>query len=427
MVRLRRGSFLLACLAAACSVGQPKVPVDRYRAGDFAEVANFAEQELAGGDPENEAIVQNVAGQAQLFLGHIDAARRSFATAYQIMGTWATAGSEVYKAVFGNESSKTWRGDPYERGMNAVYLALCDLWHGEPDNARASLINGIMADAESGAEDAAGAAAQVKEDNALLFWMAGRMGRLAGSSDVEQNFADALKAHEFALANGARGDAANPILTSPKAGNLVVLVECGMGPEKFAKGMGDPIARFRDRTDAAVRAEVSVDGRPVGPAHVLADVFYQATTRGGTAMEGIRKGKAVVKIGAAVAGVETLKYAAHERDAQRAAVAAAAAGAFFLVALLVSSDADVRHWPTLPSTVGVATTMLPPGDHQLLVEFFDARGNALATLRQQSIVRVPARGEAWCLVRPAQRPAVAGAPVLGIPSPSAQPGAAALR
>lgn len=427
MTRARLCHLLLASLAAACSVGQPKVPIDRYRAGEFTQVATFAEQELAEGDPENEAIVQNVAGQAQLFLGRIDAARRSFATAYQIMGTWATAGSEVYMAVFGSESSKTWRGDPYERGMNAVYLALCDFWHGEPDNARACLINGIMADAESGAEDAEGAAARVKEDNALLFWMAGRMGRLAGSSDVEQNFADAVQAHEFALANGARGDAANPILSSPKAGNLVVLVECGMGPEKYAKGMGDPIARFRERADVAARAEVAVDGRPVGPAHVLADVFYQATTRGGTAMEGIRKGKAVVKIAAAVTGVEALKFAARQQDSQRAAAAAAVAGISFLVAWLVSSDADVRHWPTLPSTVGVAVTTLPPGDHQLDVEFFDSRGNALTSLRQQSVVRVPTRGEAWCLVRPARGPAIAGAPVVTNPSPAVQPEATALR
>lgn len=427
MLRLRILGFLFWALAAACATGQPKVPIDSYRRGDFAAVEAFAERELADGAAENEGLVQNVAGQAQLFQGRIADARRSFAVAYQVMGTWATAGSEVYKAIFGNESSKTWRGDPYERGMNAVYLALCDLWSGEPDNARACLINGIMADAESGAEGAEGAAARVKEDNALLFWMAGRMGRLAGSSDVEQNFADARQAHEFALANHARGDAANPVLASPAAGNLVVLVECGLGPEKYAKGMGDPIARFRERTDAAVRAEVWVDGRPVGPAHVLADVFYQATTRGGTAMEGIRKGKAVLKIGAAVAGVETLKYAARERDSQRAAVAAAAAGAFFLVAWLVSSDADIRHWPTLPSTVGAAVTTLPPGDHRLVVEFFDASGNTLHSLRQQATVRVPERGEAWCLVRPAPQPAIAGAPVVQNPPTVPQPGSAGLR
>jgi hypothetical protein len=137
-------------------------------------------------------------------------------------------------------------------------------------------------------------------------------------------------------------------------------------------------------------------------------VFYQATTRGGTAMEGIRKGKAVLKVAAAVAGVEVMKAAMRSRDAERAAVAAGVAGALFLVAWMVSSDADIRHWPSLPSTVQVVTATLPPGRHVLSVDFVDERGSPLRGVRQEAVVDVPAEGEAWLLVR-----AVGGAAVTG--------------
>lgn len=404
--------------AAACGTAQPKIPLAAFAAGDWEAIETYAANELASGDPNNEAILQNVRGQAAMYRGDMAEARRSFATAYQIMGTWAVDGSEVYKAIFGNESSKTYRGDPYERGMNAFYLALADLWHGEPDNARACLINGILADAESAEADEAGKVTRAREDNALLFWMAGRMGRLAGSSDVAEFFADAQKAHAFALDNGSRGSPSPAVLTEPAAGNVVVLVEVGLGPEKYSRASGDPIARFRERTTAlgrwrneagtAAYATVSFNGKTAGVAEPLMDVFYQATTRGGTAMEGIRKGKAVLKVAAAVAGVEVMKAAMRSRDAERAAVAAGVAGALFLVAWMVSSDADIRHWPSLPSTVQVVTATLPPGRHVLSVDFVDERGSPLRGVRQEAVVDVPAEGEAWLLVR-----AVGGAAVTG--------------
>lgn len=409
-------------VAAACGTAQPKVPLAAFAEGGWEAIEAYAANELATGDPNNEAILQNVRGQAAMYRGDLAEARRCFATAYQIMGTWAVDGSEVYKAIFGNESSKTYRGDPYERGMNAFYLALADLWHGEPDNARACLINGILADAESAEPDESGGSSRVREDNALLFWMAGRMGRLAGSSDVAQFFADAQEAHAFAKSSGSGGSPSPAVLMEPAAGNVVVLVEVGLGPEKFSKGSGDPIARFRQRATplggwrneagAAAHATVAFNDKPVGASETLLDVFYQATTRGGTAMEGVRKGKAVLKIATAVAGVQVLKSAMRENDAERAAIKAAAAGVLFLAAWMVSSDADIRHWPSLPSTVQVVTATLPPGRHNLTVDFLDNRGAVLRGLRQQAVVEVPAQGEAWLLVRAVGGPAVTGPAVV---------------
>lgn len=406
--------LLPAVLAlTSCAIEQPSIPVDRFRAGDLAAVESTAQAELSDGAPQNEAIVRNVLGQCAMFSGRLADARRDFAWAYQIMGTWAVGGSEVYKALFGDESSKTYRGDPYERSMNAFYLALADLWSGEPDNARACMINGIMADAESGDE-------KYQADNALLFWMKGRMGHLSGSSDVREDFADARKANEFALAKGARGSTANPVLEHPDRGNLVVLAECGWGPEKYSDGMADQIARFRTRPDRVDRAVVSVDGQVIGETAILTDVNYQATTRGGTAMEGVRNGKAILKAGLAITGVEVMKSAMHDRDVQRGAAKATAAGVFILLAWLISADADARHWPTLPSTVQAVTADVAPGRHRLRVDFLDATGVPLGGLHQEAEIVVPTAGEAWFLVRSLAKSAVVG-PGLFSPPTAVQP------
>lgn len=398
---------------ASCAIKQPSIPVARFGSGDLAAVESAAQAELTDGAPQNEAIARNVLGQCAMFAGRLDDARRDFAVAYQIMGTWAVGGSEVYKALFGNESSKTYRGDPYERSMNAFYLALADLWSGEPDNARACTINGIMADAESGDE-------RYQADNALLFWMKGRMGRLSGANDVKEDFEDARKANEFALANGARGSANNRVLDRPDRGNLVVIAECGLGPEKYSDGMADQIARFRTRPDRVDRAVVSIDGQTIGETAILADVNYQATTRGGTAMEGVRNGKAVLKAGLAITGVEVMKSAMHDRDTQRGAAKATVAGVFMLLAWLISADADARHWPTLPSTVQAVTADVAPGRRRLRVDFVDAAGIPVGGLHQETEIVVPEDGDAWFLVRSLAKPAIVG-PGLFSPPTAAQP------
>ncbi len=381
-------------LAAACAVGQPAIPLATFVAGDVAAVRAFAAQQVAEGDEENRALVLNVQAQCDLLLGNTDEARRAFESAGQIMGSWAASGGEVTSALIGSESSKTYKGDPYEKAMNAFYLCYCFLLKGEPDNARAACKRGILMDAE--VEDE-----KFQADNALLFWLAGRMSKLMGSPDDVDFYKEAVTANAFAIEHGARGDAQNRVLADPAAGNLVLLFECGLGPEKYADGIQDELARFRPRPHPAVRARVSIDGRDLGPSGVsaiLVDVDYQARTLGGTAMEGIRKGKAIFKTASTAAGVVLLSQAAKDRG-DSARTQAIAGGALLLAGLLTSSSADIRHWPTLPSTVQALTVNVPPGEHVIDVDFLDANGRPIPSLRQRAQTIVPQKGESWHLFR----------------------------
>lgn len=389
---LLRGALLAGVATlAGCAVSQPQVPLRAFVAGDVATVGAFAAREVAEGPAENLALVLNVQAQCELLAGRVDEARQAFVRAGQIMGTWATEGGEATAAILGSESSKTYKGDPYEKAMNAFYSAFCFLLKGEPDNARAACKRGILSDGEVADE-------KFQADNALLFWVAGRMSKLLGSSDAEDYYKEAVAAHGFALQHGSRGEPQPSLLAAPGRGNLVVLCECGMGPEKFADGVQDELARFRPRPHPAQRAVVTLDGQSLGATTILLDVDYQARTLGGTAMEGIRKGKAVFKTGAAVAGVVLLDQAARNKgDAAR--TQAIAGGALLLASLLTSTSADVRHWPTLPSTVQALTADVPPGRHELVVDFLDGAGNLLPSLRQVRSIEVPATGETWELLR----------------------------
>lgn len=396
----RRLLVLGLCVSlASCAIDMPAVPLGDFANGDIARVASVLDDELQNGAEENLALVHNIRGQCDLMLGDTEGAFRHFGTAGRIMGNWSASGTETFAAVVGSESSKSYKGDPYEKSMNAFYLALCYLWRGEPDNARAALKRGILADAEVGDE-------RYQADNPMLFWLAGRMSLLMGlPNDAETFFTEAEAANAFAQKQGSRGDVTGKLFSAPRAGNLVLLVECGLGPEKFADGRMDELARFRPRWHPAAGARVRLDGEDVGRTSVICDVDYQARTLGGTEMEGIRKGKAVFKTGALIAGETMLRiavaqsFSGRRKDRDRARTNAIIGGGLMLFGVLTSTRADIRHWPTVPATVQALCLQTKPGAHDLTIEFLDDQGRVLADLRQEWSIEVAADSESYYLFR----------------------------
>lgn len=386
-------SPLLLLAYAACSIGQPKFPEASFVSGDVQVVADFSRKEATSGPVENQALVLNVLAQCELLMGNVDAAFKYFGSAARVMGNWQVSGSEEFAAIVGSESSKNYTGDPYEKAMNTFYLGLCYLWRGEPDNARAAFKKGILADAENGDE-------KYQADFTLLFWLAGRMSRLMGKPDDAVDFyREASRANDFSLQHGARGESKNPLLDEPNNGNLLLLFECGMGPEKYAAGKEGELARFRPRWYPAVRAQVLLDGNLAGPSSLLVDVDYQARTLGGTEMEGIRKGKAVFKSVTRAAAIGAVILAAGDDSRAGARDKLIVAGGLLLLSALTATSADIRHWPTLPSTVQGMALNVASGKHELRVQFLDASGRVLPDLEQTWSVAVPVGGESWYLFR----------------------------
>lgn len=379
---------IVALLAlASCAAHIPPVPLHRFESGDLQEVRAFFDEQIRHGDVQSTALFLNGLAQIELLEGELERAQRHFLQAGQIMGNWSTPSSEVIAAIIGAESSKTWKGDPHEKFMNAFYSGLLDWFGGEPDNARACFKRGILADAES---DEGGS----QTDCALLFWLAGRMSSLMGlGEDAADYFEEARAARRFAVDHGAAGARTNPVLDAPLAGNLVCLVALGLGPAKYATGPHGSIAEILPRPGGAASAELFLDGESLGVSSLLCDLDYQARTRGGRAIEGIRRGKAVLKEVSEVAAVVLIDRALSDSSSSGTRDKLLVGLGLLALSWMTNSEADLRHWATLPRSVHVLTADVDPGEYELRVAFSDAAGRRLPDLEQTWRVEVPDSGE----------------------------------
>lgn len=387
-----RPALLLCVLAPACATRLPPVPLLKFQSGELESVRVFFEEQVEEGDVASGALFLNGLAQIELLMGNTDTAWRYFSTAGRVMGNWQTSGGEAFGAIVGSESSKTWKGDPYEKAMNAYYTGLLYLLRGEPDNARAAFKKGILADAESNDE-------LYRADFALLFWLVGRMSMHMGLADEAASyFTEARQARAFAFAHGSVGSPTNHVLENPGAGNLICLVDVGLGPEKYATGDGGSLAAFRPRHNTERESEIYLDGESLGRTEIMTDLYYQAATRGGTEMEGIRQGKAVLKTLTGVGGDVLLNEGLNNSGSEGINQTLIGLG-LLLVSISTDSRADVRHWTILPETVQVLAAEVPPGEHHLRLEFLDRHGLEIPDLSQEWTVEVPVDGEGIYLFR----------------------------
>ncbi len=384
----RAAGGLLAFACAGCAAYVPPVPIHEFESGDLTAVRSFFDRQIREGDVDSSALFLNGLAQMELLQGELPRARRHFRQAGQIMGNWRTSSSEVVSAIVGAESSKTWKGDPHEKFMNAFYNGLLYWIAGEQDNARACFKKGILADGES---DEGGA----QTDCALLFWLAARMSAAMGLDHEAEDYAkEARRARRFAVEHGAAGAVSNAVLERPLDGNLVCILSLGLAPTKVAAGRHGSVAEVVPQSGGAASAELFLGGRSLGRAALLADLDYQATTRGGRAIEGIRRGKAVFKTVTGVGGLVMLDRAFCDLGGGGGRETKLVVGLGLLaLSLLTHSAADVRHWATLPKTVHALQADVDSGEHDLRIRFRDACGRVMPHLEQTWRIEVPDDGE----------------------------------
>jgi len=321
--------------------------------------------------PEDEALWRCELGTAALAVGDEHAAFKALHGASRIMGTLESTSRENARAILGQESTKTWKGDPYERCMNALYKGLLYWRRGDLDNASACFKSGLLADAWS-------EAGEHQEDFAALSFLLGWVSHLRGRHEQAR----------FSFREAAQIQPDNPWFRDPRPDhhNVLILVETGHGPEKFADGPGGHIARFAAKRSPDAALSVRVDGGPARTSAHATDLLRQATTRGERVLDGIRAGKAVFRVGTDVAG-KVLIYEGARRD--KGELFAAGLGLLVLSAL-TRTEADVRHWTMLPRSLHVLPLRLAPGRHTLEVQAIDAGGRPLAGWSKAFSVDVPA-------------------------------------
>lgn len=272
------------------------------------------------------------------------------------------------RSLFRSESSKMFRGEPYERVMAYFYRGVLYWMDGEPDNARACFRSAAVQDSDP-------EKGKYQSDYVLLDYLDGLVtAKLAGDG------ADSL---QRARTSARLGQA--PPAYDPQA-NVIVFVEMGQGPTKVGMGEYGEKLGFYPGKSVSVAAELKVGGLKVrAPAYD--DLSWQATTRGGRVMDQVLANKAGFKQGTDSFGDAAIISGAVLGSQQGRGSSMDEVGAGLLVAGLVSKlvsaattpHADTRAWDNLPNLLGFGSLKLPPGQHTLVADFVDAQGHVTAS------------------------------------------------
>lgn len=280
------------------------------------------------------------------------------------------------RGYFRSESTKNFRGEPYERVMAYYYRGILYWMDGEPDNARACFRSAQIqdADAEQGSYQA---------DYAILDYLDGFVTTKLGGGASD------------ALARARSNARLGTLPDFDPQSNVLVFFEMGQGPTKYAAGEYGEQLRFRPGVARSTSIQLKVGGQTFR-ALPSDDLSFQATTRGGRQMDYVLANKAVFKgttdsfgdaailSGAILAGTSGRRSAADE------------VGAGLLIAGLLSKvisaattpAADTRMWDNLPNLVGFAALRLPPGEQRIGAEFLDASGHVVLS-REITVTVIP--------------------------------------
>jgi hypothetical protein len=338
---------------------------------------------LAVAPERDKALWEYRVAAAALRRGQTDEARAKLDDALaRTAAALAPGGADAAKSrkLFGREETKPFAGEPYERIMGNYYRGLLYWRDGEADNARALFRSGQFIDSDTENKTYSG-------DWVLLDYLDGLVSKKLGGDG-----SDALtRARTSAQAQGR----ATPPDYDPSA-NVLVFVEYGPGPLKYASGEYGELLKFIvDKSPvASARLSVANHGIPLPP---YDDVSWQATTRGGRVMDHILGNKAVFKqrsdtIGdvALVGALGTAAYGTG-KDSGNVALGLAAVGIISkLTSAATQTSADVRAWNNLPRYLSFGAVRLPPGDHPAVLTFYNAAGRLLEDRTQTFVISVPA-------------------------------------
>ncbi len=391
---MRRLLLALLLAGAACR-SRPAVAMPPY--GNMeAAYARLSAMEAGKVAPEDEALVACELATAAICVGDEAGAFRALHAASRVMGTLESSSQENLRAILGSEATKTWKGDPYERSMGALYKGLLYWRRGDLDNAAACFKNGLFADgySEMGEHQA---------DFAVLAFLLGWVNTLRGRGEQARfNF-------EEARANLPQ----NPWFEDPRPGecNVLAVIDIGRGPKKYAAGTGDALVRFAAYPHGEAGVEILVDGHPCGRSAPGVDLYQQAITRGKKVIDGIRKGKAVLKGGSFVAGVVLIDEGVRRDKGGMVAVGAG----LLLLSVLTDARADTRHWTMLPAEVHVLPLSIAPGRRQIEVRVLDASGRPIPGWSRGFAVDVGPARDSLYYFRPVPGYGIHG--LLGPPGP----------
>lgn len=160
-----------------------------------------------------------------------------------------------------------------------------------------------------------------------------------------------------------------PPKADPNAGELVVVFECGLSPEKRQDQRIIAIPTYYPRYFVIQGATVIVDGKPSGATHVLNNIEEIATSQLKDKM-----GRMLLKQGISTGG----KIAAAEIIRRKSN--SDALGNLALLFFYATNEADTRSWLTLPGNMQLQRIPLPAGRHRVSLRLLDSSGQEKETV-----------------------------------------------
>jgi hypothetical protein len=364
--------FAAGCTSVPVS---PPVPVTGNPIVD-----GLARREVA--PPADRALWDYRVGAAALRHGQWEIARERLDAGLALAaaaGGAPSAEAARSRRMFRSEAEKPFIGEPYERVMANFYRGVLYWADGDPENARALFRNGLFIDSDTVDKTYAG-------DWVLLEYLDGYITRRQGGDG-----SDARRRAEMI--------ARRPLPPYDPSANVLVLVEYGRGPRKYAAGEHGELLRFSTEPSRIAGARLQVGGQWV-ELPPMDDLHYQATTRGGRVMDAVLGNKAVFKTGASNVGDVALfgAIATHDlgrgEDKNEAALALVAVGLLSkLASAATQPSADTRAWDNLPQYLSFTALRLEPGEHPAIIQYLNTSGAVVPERTQTFTLHVPAPGQ----------------------------------
>ncbi len=279
------------------------------------------------------------------------------------------------------EEEKLFKGEPYERAMAFYYRGLLFLRSGDYENARASFRSGLLQDAFAEEQ-------QHRADFALLLFLDAWASQCLDADDMaEEAYAELVEKRH-------RPD----FIIPDRDHDLLVVVETGDAPRKLADGVGHYQLKYRPgRNPQEKSVRLLLSGQSVSM-YPMEDIYLQAATRGGRAVDHIIGRKVTFRRGAQkVASVLTqassismLLAPAFGEAAGDVRTVAGAAGIVGTIAwagsVAARPEADTRRWDNLPGAVHVLTMKQDDAPKEIPVRFLDSGGRMLNGLSRTVVV-----------------------------------------
>ncbi len=362
--------------------------VDSNKKGAEALLDPWIKNDISDGQ-HNRVLNEMEAGYVAFIAGYYEYAEVLLSDAQkQIETIYANSPSaEAARSKFVPEASKDFKGDPYERAMVGYYLGIIDLIKGDYDNARAGFRFAQLQDTMSASE-------KYQDDMALMKYMVG------WSYWCEGNHQSAKE--EFIQAQNIRSD-----LKSPRENDdLIMIAELGNAPYKFASGEYGELLKYKPGAPVTSRYVQFYKNNEQIPSYLGEDLYYQASTRGGAAVDAIRGGKASFKQGAetianaagGIAGATLGASLISDGDATKdllivGVVASAVSAVSSGVANSTQTKADTRFWSSLPAQIYIATN-ISNASEKIEAGLFDEEGQFI----QSQVIRKPKVNSGQCAI-----------------------------